>query len=47
LADIITLACGAVCTTIPLVILGTLILIRYIRLMRDSAALIDRELYRA
>jgi hypothetical protein len=45
-AEILTLVCGAVCTVVPLVILGALIVIRYIRLLRDSSALIDQKLYR-
>jgi hypothetical protein len=45
-AAMITMTCGTLCTTLPLVAMLGLSTMRYLRAMRDTVALIEEKLYR-
>ena len=45
-AAMITMTCGTLCSTLPLVVLLGLSTMRYLRAMRDTVALIEEKLYR-
>jgi hypothetical protein len=46
-AAVVTMTCATLCTSLPLLTLLGLSTMRYLRVMRDTAAIIDERLYRS
>jgi hypothetical protein len=45
-AAVVTMTCATLCTSLPLLVLLGLSTMRYLRVMRDTVAIIDERLYR-